>query len=151
MVTQNIDDLHERAGTRNLIHMHGELLKARCLSCAQVVPWRADLAGDHRCPACGGVRTLRPHVVWFGELPLELDRIYDALARCALFVAIGTSGQVYPAAGFVEAVRASGRAHTVELNLEPSAVSSRFAEHRHGPATELVPRFVAELLVGIAR
>lgn len=146
VVTQNIDDLHERAGTRNLIHMHGELLKARCLTCARVVAWRNDLAIDHRCPACGRGNTLRPQVVWFGELPLELDAIEAALAGCALFVAIGTSGQVYPAAGFVEAVRARGRAHTVELNLESSAFSSRFEEHRQGPAAELVPRFVAELL-----
>jgi NAD-dependent deacetylase len=148
VVTQNIDDLHERAGTRNLIHMHGELLKARCRACARVSPWGDDLAVEHRCPACGGGNTLRPHVVWFGELPLELDAIDEALAGCALFVAIGTSGQVYPAAGFVEAVRASGRAHTIELNLEPSAFSSRFHEHRQGPAAELVPRFVAELLAG---
>jgi NAD-dependent deacetylase len=146
VVTQNIDDLHERAGTRNLIHMHGELLKARCRTCARMVAWRDDLGLDHRCPACGGDNALRPHVVWFGELPLELDAIYDALAGCALFVAIGTSGQVYPAAGFVEAVRAEGRAHTVELNLEPSAFSSRFEEHRRGAAADLVPRFVAELL-----
>jgi NAD-dependent deacetylase len=149
VVTQNIDDLHERAGTRHLIHMHGELLKARCLTCAGVVAWRDDLAGEHRCPACEGASTLRPHVVWFGEMPLELDAIYEALAGCVLFVAIGTSGQVYPAAGFVEAVRAEDRAHTVELNLEGSAFSSRFHEHRQGPAAELVPRFVTELLAGI--
>ena len=148
VVTQNIDDLHERAGTRNLIHMHGELLKARCRACARVAAWRDGLAVDHRCPACGGASTLRPHVVWFGELPLELDAIYAALAGCALFVAIGTSGQVYPAAGVVEAVRAEGRAHTVELNLEASAFSARFHEHRQGPAAQLVPRYIAELLAG---
>ncbi|HSA80948.1 MAG TPA: Sir2 family NAD+-dependent deacetylase [Geminicoccaceae bacterium] len=146
VVTQNIDDLHERAGTRNLIHMHGELLKVRCRACAEVAAWRADLAVDHWCPGCGGGNTLRPHVVWFGEMPLELDAIYEALADCALFVAVGTSGQVYPAAGFVEAVRAAGRAHTVELNLESSAFSSRFHEHRQGPAATHVPRFVDELL-----
>ena len=146
VVTQNIDDLHERAGTRNLVHLHGELLKARCLRCAGVASWRDELANEHRCPTCGGAGSLRPHVVWFGELPLELDRIYAPLATCVLFVAIGTSGQVYPAAGFVEAVRASGRAHTVELNLEPSVTRSLFAEQRHGRATDLVPRLVAELL-----
>ena len=96
--------------------------------------------------ACGCAGSLRPHVVWFGELPLELDRIYAALETCALFVAIGTSGQVHPAAGLVEAARASGRAHTLELNLEASDFSARFAEHRPGPAAELVPLFVAELL-----
>jgi NAD-dependent deacetylase len=146
VVTQNIDDLHERAGTRNLIHMHGELLKARCNACEEVHAWRSDLAAAHNCPSCTGPDRLRPHVVWFGEMPLELDRIYGALERCDLFVAIGTSGQVYPAAGFVETVRAAGRAHTIELNLEPSATASLVAEHRHGPATELVPRLVDELL-----
>jgi NAD-dependent deacetylase len=146
IVTQNIDDLHERAGSTNLIHMHGELLKARCTSCGAICAWRGDLAGAHSCPGCGGAGILRPHVVWFGEMPLELDAILEALAACDLFIAIGTSGQVYPAAGFVEEVRRHGRAHTVELNLEPSAVNSRFAEHRCGPASEVVPRYVAELL-----
>jgi NAD-dependent deacetylase len=146
VVTQNIDDLHERAGSRNLIHMHGELLKARCTACDAVHAWRSALADPHRCPACAGEKRLRPHVVWFGEMPLELDRIHDALERCDLFVAIGTSGQVYPAAGFVDTVRASGPAHTLELNLEPSAIGSLFAEQRHGPATALVPSWVAELL-----
>ena len=145
-MTQNIDDLHERAGSRNLIHMHGELLKARCTACAAVHRWREDLAGAHRCPGCARSGCLRPHVVWFGEMPLELDAIHAALERCALFVAIGTSGQVYPAAGFVEAVRRAGRAHTIELNLEPSAVSSMFAEHRQGPAATLVPAPVEELM-----
>jgi NAD-dependent deacetylase len=147
IVTQNIDDLHERAGTRNLVHMHGELLKARCTACETAFDWREDLGIAHRCPACAGLDRLRPHVVWFGEMPLELDRIYAALEACDLFIAIGTSGQVYPAAGFVEAVRAPGRAHTIELNLDPSAAGSLFAERRQGPATELVPRFVEELIL----
>jgi NAD-dependent deacetylase len=145
VVTQNIDDLHERAGTRRLIHMHGELLRARCTACAALHACRHDLAG-RACEACGRPHTLRPHVVWFGEMPLELDAIYAALAGCALFMAIGTSGQVYPAAGFVEEIRRHGRARTIELNLEPSAASSLFAEHRRGPASETVPRFVEELL-----
>jgi NAD-dependent deacetylase len=148
VVTQNIDDLHERAGSRNLIHMHGELLKARCTACAAVHRWHEGLAGTHRCPSCARPGCLRPHVVWFGELPLELDAIHGVLATCALFVAIGTSGQVYPAAGFVEAVRRAGRARTIELNLEPSAVSSMFAEQRQGPAAALVPALVDELLRG---
>lgn len=146
IVTQNIDDLHERAGSSNLIHMHGELLKARCTRCGAIRAWRIDLAGAHECPGCAAAGSLRPHVVWFGEMPLELDAIYAALAACDLFIAIGTSGQVYPAAGFVEEVRRHGRAHTVELNLEPSAVNSGFAEHRRGPASEVVPRYVDELL-----
>jgi NAD-dependent deacetylase len=146
VVTQNIDDLHERAGSRNLIHMHGELLRARCTACAALHACHGDLEPGHACAGCGRPHALRPHVVWFGEMPLELDAIYAALARCALFMAIGTSGQVYPAAGFVEEAYRHGRAHTVELNLEPSAVNARFAEHRRGPASETVPRFVAELL-----
>jgi NAD-dependent deacetylase len=146
VVTQNIDDLHERAGTRRLIHMHGELLRARCTACAALHACRDDLEPGHPCAGCGRRQTLRPHVVWFGEMPLELDAIYAALARCDLFLAIGTSGQVYPAAGFVEEVRGRSRARTVELNLEPSAVNSLFAEHRRGPASETVPRLVDELL-----
>jgi len=150
IATQNIDDLHERADSGNLVHMHGELLKARCTRCAAVCSWRSDLAVAHRCPACGAADVLRPHVVWFGEMPLELEAIYEALAACDLFVAIGTSGQVYPAAGFVEEVRRNGRAHTVELNLEPGPLNSRFAEHRQGAASELVPRYVDELLAILA-
>ncbi len=145
LVTQNVDDLHDRAGSRKLLHMHGELLKARCLACRQVLPWPGDLDADHRCPVCAHGR-LRPHIVWFGERPLEMDRIYAALERCSLFVAIGTSGHVYPAAGFVEAVPPACR--TVELNLEPSRVVDAFQEHRTGRATELVPAFVDELLRG---
>lgn len=143
LVTQNVDDLHDRAGSRSLLHMHGELLKARCLACRAVHPWTGDLDADDRCPTCRHGR-LRPHIVWFGERPLEMDRIFEALDTCGLFVAIGTSGHVYPAAGFVAAVHP--RAHTLELNLEPSQVVDAFLEHRTGRATELVPAFVAELL-----
>jgi NAD-dependent deacetylase len=146
VVTQNIDDLHERAGSRRLIHMHGELLKARCTACAAVRAWREDLGVDHGCEICGGANTLRPHVVWFGEMPLGLDAIYEALAACDLFLSVGTSGQVYPASGFVEEARRHGRAHSVELNLEPSAISALFDECRHGPASEVLPRYVEELL-----
>jgi len=149
VVTQNIDDLHERAGSRRLIHMHGELLKARCTGCQAVLAWRTDLAGAHSCPGCGARGRLRPHVVWFGEMPLELAAIDAALGACDLFVAIGTSGQVYPAAGFVETVRRAGMAHTIEINLEPSVASPRFAERRHGPAATLVPGLVDELLRGV--
>ncbi|WP_306590842.1 Sir2 family NAD+-dependent deacetylase [Geothrix sp. 21YS21S-4] len=142
LVTQNVDDLHERAGSRNPLHMHGELLKARCLACRAVSDWTEDLDDRSPCPACTHGR-LRPHIVWFGEMPLEMERIYRTLERCDLFVAIGTSGHVYPAAGFVEAV--GPRARTLELNLEPSRVADAFQEHRVGRATELVPAFVAEL------
>jgi NAD-dependent deacetylase len=146
IVTQNIDDLHERAGAHAVIHMHGELLKARCTGCRMISPWQGDLAAAKVCPLCARPDVLRPHVVWFGEMPLDLETIYEALAACDLFIAIGTSGQVWPAAGFVEEVRRHGQAHTVELNLEPSAVDSLFAERRYGPASTLVPGYVAELL-----
>jgi len=146
VVTQNIDDLHERAGTTHLIHMHGELLKVRCSRCARPLPWAADIEETSQCPDCNRVGTLRPHVVWFGEVPLEMERILAALQHCALFVSIGTSGHVYPAAGFVTAVRESGQARTVELNLEPSRGASLFHEVRTGPASELVPAFVDEVL-----
>ncbi len=146
IVTQNIDDLHERAGSKNLIHMHGEILKARCLMCGSVLAWRDDLLVHTPCPACARAGGLRPHVVWFGEMPLEMERIYQELAACDLFVSIGTSGNVYPAAGFVAEARRWGRAHTVELNLEPSEGASHFAERIHGPASQVVPDFVARLL-----
>lgn len=147
LVTQNIDDLHGRAGSRNLIHMHGELLKVRCGACQTVGEHRGDLGVADACPACGHAGAMRPHVVWFGEMPLEMERIYAALTRCALFVSIGTSGNVYPAAGFVAEARSHG-ARTLELNLEPSAGASLFAESRLGPATEIVPAWVAEMLAG---
>ncbi len=146
LVTQNIDDLHERAGSPSLVHMHGELLKARCLACGTVSPWHEPMNGKSLCPACGTEGTLRVNVVWFGEMPMEMERIYDALAVCDLFISIGTSGNVYPAAGFVAEARGNGRAHTVELNLEPSEGQSFFAERRYGPATQEVPAFVDQLL-----
>ncbi len=146
LVTQNVDDLHERAGSKRLVHMHGELLRARCTACGWAGRWTGDLLGA-ACPTCGRLLALRPDVVWFEEIPYELDRIEAALSTCALFVAIGTSGQVWPAAGFVERARRAG-AHTVELNLEPSETAARFAEQRSGPASRIVPAFVEELLAG---
>mgnify|MGYP001806173117 CR=1 FL=1 len=145
LVTQNIDDLHERAGSRHLIHMHGELLKKRCRLCGTVSDCRHDLAPQDVCPDCGRAGGLRPHVVWFGEMPLDMPRIGQALAACQHFIAIGTSGNVYPAAGFVQEARAAG-ARTTELNLEPSEGASQFAETLYGPASTLVPAFVAQLL-----
>ncbi|MCX8099912.1 MAG: NAD-dependent deacylase [Geminicoccaceae bacterium] len=144
LVTQNVDDLHERAGSRNLVHMHGELLRARCTVCGWADRWVGDLLGV-ACPSCGRLPALRPDVVWFEEVPIGLDRIEAALARCTLFAAIGTSGRVWPAAGFVERALAAG-AHTVELNLEPSETSDRFAERRPGPASRIVPAWVEELV-----
>jgi len=145
-VTQNIDALHEAADTRNLIHMHGELERALCAACGTSVPWTEDLSIETICSRCGKA-AMRPDVVWFGEMPREMERIYDALAACDLFVSNGTSGTVYPAAGFVMEARAA-EAHTVELNLEASDGASFFAERIEGPATEIVPAYVDRLLAG---
>ena len=148
IVTQNIDDLHERAGSQNLIHMHGELTKARCTSCGDVRRQVEDLNAGSICPACQTGGTLRPHIVWFGELPFEQERTTQALDDCALFISIGTSGSVYPAAGFVHELEIAGRAHTVELNLEPSLGGSLYAESHYGLASRIVPEFVARILSG---
>jgi len=145
LVTQNIDDLHERAGSQKLIHMHGEMRKVRCGACGAVTANDADLSIVSVCGACAKSGMLRPHVVWFGEMPLEMDQIGAALARCDLFVSVGTSGNVYPAADFVAEANAAG-ARTVELNLEPSLGRSHFTEGRYGKATAIVPEFVAALL-----
>lgn len=145
LVTQNIDDLHERAGSRNLIHMHGELGRALCGNCGQRCGWPGDMSVDSPCPACHSTGYLRPDVVWFGEMPYQMDRILGSIAACGIFVSIGTSGTVYPAAGFVEDARRAG-ARTIELNLEPSEGRSLFTEARQGRATELVPAFVEEML-----
>jgi NAD-dependent deacetylase len=144
LVTQNIDDLHERAGSASVIHMHGELLKARCNACEAVRPWVDDLAVSHACPDCGSAGALRPHVVWFGEMPLAMDEIDRALRKAELFVAIGTSGAVYPAAGFVAEARAYGL-RTCEINLEAADNADLFDEQRLGPASETVPAWVEEL------
>lgn len=148
LVTQNIDDLHERTGSRNLIHMHGELLKGRCQTSGGLVDLDHDLTVNLPCPLCGGKGCLRPHVVWFGEMPLQMEAIYRALSQCDRFISIGTSGNVYPAAGFVEEANRHG-AHTVELNLEPSQRLTAFAEHQHGLASELVPAYVEALIAGL--
>lgn len=146
LVTQNVDDLHERAGNRNIIHMHGEIGKVRCISCGAVHDWRDDTSQETPCPGCTAAPALRPHIVWFGEMPFHMERIGAVLQEADLFMSIGTSGNVYPAAGFVAEVRAAGRGHTVELNLEPSEGARLFHEARHGPAGEIVPAYVEELL-----
>jgi NAD-dependent deacetylase len=145
LCTQNIDDLHERAGSPQVHHMHGELLVARCEGCGQRRECREDLSAGAACAGCGRRGTMRPDVVWFGEMPLGLERIAAALAAADLFVAIGTSGAVYPAAGYVAEARALG-IPSVELNLQPSDRADLFDDARYGPATETVPAFVAELL-----
>jgi NAD-dependent deacetylase len=145
LVTQNVDDLHERAGSRRLIHMHGELNKGWCLSCGDRFAWTGPMGEGARCPVCGKAGQVRPDIVWFGEMPYEMDQIEEALRRCDLFVSIGTSGAVYPAAGFVQTARYCG-ARTLEMNLEPSLGSYFFDESRTGRAGDLVPRWVDELL-----
>ena len=145
IITQNIDNLHERGGSKHIIHMHGELLKARCVESEQVVEQLTDLHTGDFCHCCQIPSQLRPHIVWFGEMPLRMGEIYQALQEADLFISIGTSGVVYPAAGFVHDAKMYG-AHTIELNLEPSAVQSEFAEKRYGKASIEVPKLVEELL-----
>jgi NAD-dependent deacetylase len=147
IVTQNVDDLHERAGANRLLHMHGELNSAWCLACDERMHWEEDLGDAPTCPSCGVAGKLRPDIVWFGEMPYEMERIERALMNADLFVSIGTSGNVYPAAGFVQTARYCG-ARTLEINLEPSMGSVLFDESRTGRAGELVPAWVEELLAG---
>ena len=147
IVTQNVDDLHERAGARRLLHMHGELKLGWCLACGERFAWVREMGTAATWPSCGGVGQVRPDIVWFGEMPYEMEPIEEALQRCHLFVSIGTSGAVYPAAGFVQTARYYG-ARCLEMNLEPSQGSMFFHETRLGRAAELVPRWVEELLGG---
>lgn len=144
IVTQNVDDLHERAGARGVLHMHGELLSALCAACGDRRDWAGDLPPGTICAACGAA-AMRPDIVFFGEMPYQMERIERALAAADLFVSIGTSGAVYPAAGFVQTARYHD-AGTLELNLERSAGSAYFGEARLGPASEMVPEWVATLL-----
>lgn len=145
LVTQNVDDLHERAGAKRLVHMHGELTKGWCLACDVRVPWTGDMGERAECASCGNIGQVRPDIVWFGEMPYAMERIDEALQRADLFVSIGTSGAVYPAAGFVQTARYCG-ARTLEMNLEPSLGSTFFEESRIGPAGKLVPEWVDEIL-----
>lgn len=141
LITQNVDDLHERAGSTDVIHMHGALMRALCADCGHRWDAPAVMHPQDPCPHCAAPAT-RPDVVWFGEIPYHMDRITAAVATCDLFVAIGTSAEVYPAAGLVERARAA----TLELNLAPSARTNAFGARRFGPATEVVPLWVAEVL-----
>lgn len=153
LVTQNVDDLHERASEGrvmkpgySLLHMHGELKKIRCDASEKIFSWQDDLSKETICECCKKPGRLRPHIVWFGEMPIGMNLIDHMLHECDLFLSIGTSGNVYPAAGFVHQVRSIGRAHTVELNMEPSAGQSLFHEKIYGPATQTVTEYVAKLL-----
>ena len=147
IVTQNVDDLHERGGAKRVLHMHGELRSAWCRGCDARVPWEGALSSGPPCPGCGAAK-LRPDIVWFGEMPYRMDEIDAALMKADLFVSIGTSGAVYPAAGYVQTARYLGMP-TLEINLEPSQGSFFFGESRIGKAGELVPEWVEEMLAGL--
>ncbi|AKJ42040.1 Sir2 family NAD+-dependent deacetylase [Pragia fontium] len=148
LVTQNVDNLHERAGNMRVIHMHGELLKIRCTRSGKVAEWKGDLSVNERCYCCEPPQPMRPHIVWFGEMPLEMDKISQAIAEADYFIAIGTSGHVYPAAGFVRSARLYG-AHTVELNLEPSQVANSFEEKHCGLASQVVPEYIQQTFLDV--
>lgn len=155
LVTQNVDDLHLRAeegkmlpATYRRLAMHGELRKIRCKISERIFDWSDTLSTESICSCCKAKGSLRPHIVWFGEMPLYMGMIEQALKEADLFVSIGTSGNVYPAAGFVQQCRAYGRAHTVELNMEPSSGGSLFHEKIYGPATQVVPAYVTRILAG---
>ena len=145
LITQNVDDLHERGGSKNILHMHGELLKAECAACGAVAGWTGDMSSQTECAVCERAGSMRPHVVWFGETPRFMDEAADAIMQADLFASIGTSGSVYPAAGFVSEARSAG-VPAAELNLEPSENAFLFNEGRYGPATQIVPSWVREIL-----
>lgn len=149
LVTQNIDNLHERAGSENLLHMHGEALRSRCSQSGKTFECTGMLSAEDICECCKQANNLRPHIVWFGEMPLYMATIEAALMQCDLFISIGTSGNVYPAAGFVQLANQSG-AHSVEINLEPSNVHSNFDDKRYGKAGDILPTFVSELLAKVS-
>lgn len=144
VVTQNIDNLHERAGSKNLIHMHGEILKIRCNKSANVYPCDYDISIETSCECCNIMGTLRPHIVWFGEIPFQMEEIYQSLETADIFISIGTSGNVYPAAGFVEHAKDSG-ANCIEVNPKPT-YNTNFDDFRKGPASIEVPKLVSELM-----
>lgn len=145
LITQNIDNLHERAGSKRLLHMHGEGLKVRCKESGKIFNCDYALSVEHQCECCQTSGNLRPHIVWFGEMPLYMDQIEQALIECDLFLSIGTSGNVYPAAGFVQLANHAG-ANTVEINLEPSTSHTEFDEKHYGEAGQLLPEYVEQLL-----
>jgi NAD-dependent deacetylase len=145
LVTQNIDDLHERGGFKSVIHMHGELLKARCIASGKHFAVTGDFDGNDRCRCCQPPQSIRPDIVWFGEMPFHMEQIEQALSHADLFISLGTSGNVYPAAGFVAIAKGFG-AKTVEVNLEPSSTNEQFDQHYYGPATEVLPSYLDSLV-----
>ncbi len=156
LITQNVDELHQRAHRAippsprfAFYNMHGELKKVRCTETENVFDWSGDIEGGDACPCCTLTGTLRPHIVWFGEMPLFMDEIDEALVNCDLFLSIGTSGNVYPAAGFVQMLRHRGRAYLVELNLEPSLGSHHFHEIIHGAASVIIPEYINKIICRI--
>ncbi|OCG44366.1 NAD-dependent protein deacylase [Gilliamella sp. Choc4-2] len=138
IITQNVDNLHEQAGSKNIIHMHGELLKVRNEKTGQIIDYFNDVNYQQN-------KFIRPHIVWFGEIPLQMEQIYDALSQVDYFISIGTSGNVYPAAGFVQIANQMS-AKTIELNLEPSLDQSLFQTKIYGVASKIVPNFLATLI-----
>lgn len=144
LVTQNVDDLHERGGSTQAIHMHGELKKVRCVACEAGQDWEEDLSTETGCQVCGRPGGMRPDIVWFGEMPFHMEKIAAALEKADIFISIGTSGHVYPAAGFVMIAHQAG-ARTIEVNLDATLVSDSFQEQRIGPASVVVPQLVEEL------
>ncbi|RLW70454.1 MAG: NAD-dependent protein deacylase, partial [spirochete symbiont of Stewartia floridana] len=147
IVTQNIDNLHERGGSRRVIHMHGEILKGFCMFCREGFDIHGDLGVEDVCTRCSRPGGMRPDIVWFGEMPYRMEEICGLIQECVLFIAIGTSGNVYPAAGFVELAGQNG-AHTLEVNLEPSSVKNSFNRHLYGTAGTTVPKLVNNILSG---
>lgn len=148
IVTQNVDNLHEKAGSKRIYHMHGELLKGLCTQSRQRFSVESDMTVDSRCHCCDEPQPVRPDIVWFGEMPYYMTEINHAIRNADLFVSIGTSGNVYPAAGFVSEANHYG-AHTLELNLEPSKNNTAFYETRYGPASELIPQWADEMIAGL--
>lgn len=144
LITQNVDNLHEKAGSTDVLHIHGELLKARCENSGTVLPWTKNIEPESPCPECSQKKCLRPHIVWFGEMPFYMDEIFERLRSCTHFAAIGTSGLVYPAAGFVEVVSLDAR--KFEINTDNTPQSNNFDEYFTGPASEQVPLFVEKIL-----
>ena len=145
LITQNVDDLHHRAGTKKMFSIHGELKKARCVDCKVSFSWEDDLGVESECPGCQQKNCLRPDIVWFGELPYFMDQVYEKIADCQLFIAVGTSGNVHPAAAFSQHAI---NAHKIEVNLQPSLVAASFDEVIVGPATEKIPELVNAILQG---
>lgn len=146
LITQNVDNLHERAGSKRLMHMHGELLKVRCLNTGQVFVFDGEIHAETTCECCQKIGTLRPHIVWFDEMPLYLDEIEQAIRQCDIFLSIGTSGVVYPAAGFARLAKYAAGAKTIEINLEAADNHSAFEIHLYGLASQLVPEWVQRFL-----